>query len=109
MIRVSNMVGSNESTYIISHGYVILLESKDEHDELYTLCVNGLDVNLNNSNLDECNIKLYEKHKLTYALAEANAMYSELFNVRKGILYSDVSLTDFIIRIEEEIKHETKQ
>lgn len=101
MIKLANETKRNESTYIINHGFVILLVNKAKVKDVYTICSNGLEVNVNNPNLNECNIGLHHKDKLLDVIAETSTTYSELFYIRIGELYSDVSLTDFIIRMKE--------
>lgn len=99
MIRVSNQTIKNESTYIIHHGFVPILISKDR-ETMFTICNNGLETNINNINLSECNITLMEeKSSFTDYLKELTKTYGDDFFVVKGDLYSDIDLTNFIIRV----------
>lgn len=104
MIRVSNQNSKNESTYIIHHGFVPILISKDNRVSMSTICINGLETNVNNINLSECNIALTpieEKSSFTDYLKELVKTYGDNFFVAKGNLYSDIDLTNFIIKVEK--------
>lgn len=101
MIRLTNKTKKNESTYIINHGFVLLLVNKSNVKDIFTVCTNDLEVNINNPNLNECNIRLHHKNILSDVITKASGTYDELFYIRIGELYSDVSLTDFIIRMKE--------
>lgn len=101
MIRLASKTKRNESTYNISHGFVVLLVNKSNVKDIYTICTNDLEVNINNPNLNECNIRIHQKDKLPYVIAKVSTTYDEFFYIHIGELYSDVSLTNFIIRMKE--------